>query len=99
MQELISKLMKTEEAPGDYIGKDGLLFCGKCHTPKQTRLRINPATGDKVETVVRAVCQCQREADEAADRRAERERFKLDTVYPLPDMERGCPHYRRQEYQ
>ena len=76
MQELISKLMKTEEAPGDYIGENGLLYCGKCHTPKQTRLRFNPATGKKVETIVRVACQCQKEADEAADRRTERERFE-----------------------
>ena len=56
----------------------GLLYCGKCHTPKQTRLPFNPLTGDKVETVVRAVCQCQREADEEAERRAVRERFQMD---------------------
>ena len=22
----------------DYVGEDGLLYCGKCHTPKQMRL-------------------------------------------------------------
>lgn len=76
MQEMISELMKTKEAPGDYTGEDGLLYCGKCHTPKQTRLRFNPATGEEVETVVRVVCQCQQEADDAVDRRAERERFE-----------------------
>lgn len=70
--------MKTEEALGDYTGPDGLLYCGKCHTPKQTRLSFNPGTGDKVPTIVRAACQCQKEADEAEDRRAERERFKMD---------------------
>lgn len=78
MQEVISKLMKTGEAPGDYTGDDGLLHCGKCHTPKQTRLSFNPATGDKVPTIVRAVCQCQREADEAENRRAKREQFMQD---------------------
>ena len=78
MQEIISQMMKTAEAPGDYTGPDGLLYCGKCHTPKQTRLSFNPGTGDKVPTIVRAACKCQREADEAADRRAERERFKMD---------------------
>ena len=76
MQELISEWMETKEAPGGYTGEDGLLYCGKCHTPKQARLSFNPATGDKTETVVRVVCQCQREADEAADRRVERERFE-----------------------
>lgn len=78
MQEVISKLMKTEEVTGDYTGDDGLLYCGKCHTPKQTRLSFNPLTGDKEPTIVRAACQCQREADEAADRRDERERFRHD---------------------
>lgn len=33
MQEIVAQLMKTEEAPGDYTGPDGLLYCGKCHTP------------------------------------------------------------------
>ena len=23
--------------PGDYVGEDGLCYCGRCHTPKQTR--------------------------------------------------------------
>lgn len=78
MVKAVSNLMKAEEAPEDYTGEDGLLYCGKCHTPKQTRLSFNPATGDKVPTIVRAACQCQREADEAADRRAERERFRHD---------------------
>lgn len=78
MQELISKLMKTEEVPGDYIGKDGLLYCGKCHTPKQARISFDPASGERKKTIVRSACKCQQEADEAADRRAERERFRLE---------------------
>lgn len=76
MQEIIGNLMKTEEAPGDYTGPDGLLYCGKCHTPMQTRLSSNPATGEEVETVVRVTCQCQQEAGAAADRRSEQERFR-----------------------
>ena len=24
--------------PGDYVGEDGLIYCGKCHTPKQHRI-------------------------------------------------------------
>lgn len=78
VEEIISGLMRTTKEPGDYVGEDGLLYCGKCHTPKQTRLSFNPATGEKVETIVRAACQCQREADEEAERRAVRERFRHD---------------------
>ncbi len=78
VDDIVSKLMHTTEEPGDYTGDDGLLYCGKCHTPKQMRLPFNPATGDEVETFVRAACQCQCEAAEEADRQAERERFRCD---------------------
>ena len=70
VDNVVSKLMNTTEEPGDYTGDDGLLYCGKCHTPKQTRLPFNPLTGDRTPTIVRAACQCQREADEEAERRA-----------------------------
>ena len=28
----------VSKSNGDYYGKDGLLYCGKCHTPKETSL-------------------------------------------------------------
>ena len=70
--------METKEGPGGYVGEDGLLYCGECHTPKQTRLSFAPLTGERTETIVRAACQCQCEADEEAERRAVRERFQMD---------------------
>ena len=82
--------MNTTEEPGDYTGDDGLLYCGKCHTPKQTRLSFNPLTGDKEPTIVRAACQCQREADEEAERRAVRERFRNDMARRREDG-LSCP--------
>lgn len=78
MLDVIQGLMETHEESGDYVGEDGLLYCGKCHTPKQTRLSFNPLTGERTETIVRAACQCQREADEETERRAVRERFQMD---------------------
>lgn len=74
----ISSLMKANEEDGDYTGDDGLLYCGKCHTPKQRRLSFDPATGKQKETIVQAACKCQQEADEAADLRAKREKFKQE---------------------
>lgn len=88
--DVISGLMVTKDEPGDYVGEDGLLYCGKCHTPKQTRLGFNPITGEKVETIVPAVCQCQREADEEAERRAVRERFRNDMARRREDG-LSCP--------
>lgn len=43
----------VKEGPGDYR-QDGLLYCGRCHTPKQYRLKI----GDHVR-VVGCMCSCQ----------------------------------------
>lgn len=85
MRDIVEKLMRTETAPGDYTGEDGLLCCGKCRTPKQMRLKFNPATGDGTESVVPIPCQCQKEAYEAAERRAEREKFKLDMAQRWED--------------
>lgn len=75
MDSVISKLMETKRASGDYIGGDGLLYCGKCRTPKQIRIGVNPATGKNDPTVVPTPCHCRQEADKAEDDRERRERF------------------------
>ena len=45
------------EAPGDYTGPDGLLYCGKCRTPKQSRVTILGA-----ERIMPCICRCEIEA-------------------------------------
>lgn len=40
----------------DYIGENGLLFCGKCHTAKQVRVPFN----GKIRTP-RCICKCEKE--------------------------------------
>ncbi len=90
MQDVVQGLMETQDEPGDYICEDGLLYCGKCHTPKQACLPFDPATGEKVETIVRAACQCQREADKEAERRAVCERFRNDMARRREDG-LSCP--------
>jgi len=88
--DIISGLMETKEEPGDYVGEDGLLYCGKCHTPKQIRLPFNPVTGDKTETIVRSACECQRQADEEIKRRDACERFRYDMARRWEDG-LSCP--------
>lgn len=51
---------------GDYVGEDGLLICGKCGTPKQTRVEI---FGETITPM--CLCKCEKER---ADRRAREER-------------------------
>ncbi len=76
MDSVISKLMETHKEPGDYTGENGLLYCGKCRTPKQMRIGVNPATGKDEPTIVPTPCRCRQEADKAADDRDRRERFE-----------------------
>ena len=33
--DIVSKAMEVSPDDGDYTGEDGLLYCGKCHTPKE----------------------------------------------------------------
>lgn len=89
-ENLVSKLMSATEEQGDYTGDDGLLYCGKCHAPKQMFLNFNSAAVDKGSTLVRVACLCQREADEEAKRRAARERFRNDMVQYWED-DISCP--------
>lgn len=80
----ISRLIEQNKTPkaedGDYTEND-LLYCGKCHTPKQTII-THPFTGKEVK--VNCVCKCEKERMEceeqelrAKERRAaiERKRF------------------------
>lgn len=61
------------EVSGDYT-KDGLLFCGKCYTPKQCRQSF---MGHKI--TVGCLCRCATEARdrEAATRRKQEEADKI----------------------
>lgn len=59
------------EEQGDYCGDDGLLVCGKCHTPKQVRVNIFGK-----ERTPHILCRC---ATEARDREeAERQRIAFE---------------------
>lgn len=65
-------------ADGDYIGDDGLLYCGKCHTQKQCRVKW---LGEMQELPI--MCRCAKEADEVeqkslkdAQRKARIERLR-----------------------
>ena len=67
---ILNRLSVTRLAPGDYTGEDGLLYCGKCRTPKQFRMETPPLEG----RLLPCPCQCvqerlDREAAEQENRR------------------------------
>lgn len=73
---------------GDYLNEDGLLTCGKCHTPKQYRFR---ATWDGEEKTPYTPCDCaleRREAEEQA-RQAQNLHLEVNRLRKLgfPDSE------------
>lgn len=68
IEDALLKITETHTDDGDYIAGDGLLYCGRCHTPKQTRIPNNSVFGDRPLPVL---CQCRREAQARED--AERE--------------------------
>lgn len=59
--------IQPEERNGDYR-KDGLLYCGKCGTKKQTRIAIAGR-----ETIVCCICKCETERREQEKKRIEHE--------------------------
>lgn len=63
-------------APGDYT-EAGLLYCGKCRTPKQTRLNL---LGQ--EKVIGCLCRCAAEARDLEDA-ARRQREETDRIMRL----------------
>ena len=69
---IIKRMTVTRLEPGDYTGEDGLLYCGKCRTPKQFRMDAPPLEG----RLLPHPCRCEQERldREAAEREARRHR-------------------------
>lgn len=73
---------------GDYLNEDGLLMCGKCHTPKQCRFI---AKWDGAEKTPYTPCECARERRDAEEqaRQAQTLRIEVNRLRKLgfPDSE------------
>ena len=69
---ILNRLAVTHREPEDYTGEDGLLYCGKCHTPKQFRMTVPPMEG----RMLPCSCQCEQERldREPAEQEAQRRR-------------------------
>ena len=69
-EETLRRMAEATPTPEDYEGEDSLLYCGKCHTPKQFRMTAPPMEG----RLIRCPCQCkpERRQREDAEREAQR---------------------------
>ena len=54
---------RDNSSPGDYL-EDGILMCGKCHTPKQARKRLPLFESGRMtmaDRLVPIMCRCREE--------------------------------------
>lgn len=56
---------------GDYEGENGLLYCGKCNTPKQTEITV-------LGKIRRPYCLCKCETEKRDAEEAERKRIEFE---------------------
>lgn len=80
LENIVNSAMDAAEkanrvVEGDYIGENGLWYCGKCHTPKQVKIELL----GEIKTPF-CMCDCEqkkKEAEEAEKRKIkEEERIK-----------------------
>jgi hypothetical protein len=81
IEAMITDITTTTAEAEDYTGEDGLLYCGKCHTPKEAYFSKETAQWlghDRHPTD----CDCQRAAREK-QQAAESRQKHLETVEDL----------------
>lgn len=85
MKEIINSFIQNMERSQkrtneDYIGDDGLLYCGVCHTRKQCRVNLF----DK-DRIVPVVCDCRKKelARQEEETKREQEMMKIERLRSL----------------
>lgn len=73
---------------GDYLNEDGLLMCGKCHTPKQCRFTA-AWDGKKKKPYTPCTCALERRSAEEQARQAQNLHIEINRLRKLgfPDSE------------
>ncbi len=77
-EDMILKMAEVTPEAEDYTGEDGLLYCGKCRTPKQFRMEKPPMAGHLFPR--RCKCEQERFDKEEAERKQQKH---LQTVADL----------------
>lgn len=85
-KQAMENLMATTEKnnivnEGDYYNEEGLLYCGKCRTPKQVEIRV-------LEELRRPYCLCACEAERL--RKEEEERKEQERLKKIEKIRRRC---------
>ena len=81
IEAMITDITTTTAEAEDYTGEDGLLYCGKCHTPKEAYFSKETAQWLGHDRHP-AECDCQRAAREKREAAESRQKH-LETVEDL----------------
>lgn len=89
VEDLIQKsYTNIPQNEGDYIGENGLIYCGKCNTPKQVEIECFGKTRRPM-----CLCKCATEKRDAEEREEKRRKFEervkdlRRTGFPKGDMQ------------
>ena len=80
MSNVIDRINRPKATPGDYTGEDGLLYCGKCHMPKQTH-----GEGIAEGKLLHITCGCRKEELAEEERKALQRRVDKLRCQCLPE--------------
>jgi len=90
----IEGLIHPEELRADeYVGNNGLIYCSKCHTPRQKRIDV---TGRTIEP--RCLCKCQQAEQEKREQERKHQEF-LDMVAKNRSVGLPDPELRRHTFE
>ncbi len=81
--------MANPRREGDYIGENGLLYCGKCNTPKQHKLEERHKKWIP-EGVVWCLCKCETERRETEEKQHKRELERQRLIFTAPIIRNNC---------
>lgn len=81
--------MANPPREGDYIGGDGLLYCGECRSPKQYRLEGMLAAAIP-GGVVSCLCKCAAERDKAEKTEERRKQEMIRRAYSTSERRSYC---------
>lgn len=99
MRGILSRATIETEKSGDYIGNDGLLYCGKCHTKKE-RFATFPAGllgPNEIEKKVTCICKCKQEEMEE-QKRQEKYQEKMARIQRIRDASMMESKYREAKF-
>ncbi|MDE7234704.1 MAG: hypothetical protein K2N29_06555, partial [Ruminiclostridium sp.] len=81
--------MANPPREGDYIGEDGLLYCGECRSPKQCRLEGMLAAAIP-GGVVYCLCECVAKRDKAEKEEERRKQEAIRRAYSVSERRGSC---------